>query len=80
MVDHSVVTFDGLEDVLVAKGDGILREVEVGILEAGSIGSLLRTGEFASVSSIRQYYYRYYYYYYYYYYYCYVVLVSNSGR
>ncbi len=29
MVDHSVVTFDGLEDVLVAKGDGILREVEV---------------------------------------------------
>ncbi len=37
VVDQSVVTLDGLQGGLVAKGDVILREVEVAIVEAGSI-------------------------------------------
>ncbi len=41
------------------KGDVILREVEVAIVEAGSIESLvLSAGEFASVSPIREYYFK----------------------
>jgi len=64
VVDQSVVTLDGLQGGVVAKGDVILREVEVAIVEAGSIESLvLSAGEFASVSPIRIYYYFYYYYY-----------------
>ncbi len=59
MIDHFVVTLDGLEGRLVDKGDGILREVEVAIVETGSIESLiLSAGEFATVSPIREYYFK----------------------